>query len=95
MIPQLTEKEALSPVVLAFVDALTSREFTGEVETHYGGRLCAATDNSIYHVTPQAVLFPRSQANVQCIFQNGCQDPFLRLIIGFLFSGHGSRQEQG
>ncbi|GJL62414.1 MAG: hypothetical protein NPIRA04_10680 [Nitrospirales bacterium] len=58
MIPQLTEKEALSPVVLAFVDALKRSAFTGDVESHYGGRLSAATDNSIYQVTPQAVLFP-------------------------------------
>jgi len=69
MIPQLTEKDALSPVVLAFVDALTRRAFTGDVETQYGGRLCVATDNSIYQITPQAVLFPRSQADVQCILQ--------------------------
>jgi len=69
MIPQLTEKDALSPVVLAFIDALRRSGFTGDVETHYGGRLIAATDNSIYQVTPQAVLFPRSQADVQCIFQ--------------------------
>ena len=48
MIPRLTEKEALSPVVLAFVDALKRSAFTGDVETHYGGRLSAATDNSIY-----------------------------------------------
>jgi len=56
MLPPLTEKEALSPVVLAFVDALPSRGFTGDVETHYGGRLIAATDNSIYHFWGQTRL---------------------------------------
>lgn len=67
MIPQLTEQEALSPVILSFIEALNQSEFTGDVDTHYGGRLIASTDNSIYQVTPQAVLFPRSQSDVQAI----------------------------
>ncbi len=46
MIPQLTEQEALSPVVLSFVEALKQSDFTGDVDTHYGGRLIASTDNS-------------------------------------------------
>ncbi len=90
MLPQLTEKEALSPVVLAFVDALTSRGFTGEVETHYGGRLIAATDNSIYQVTPQAVLFPHSQADVQCLFQLATQDAFANLTFTARGGGTGT-----
>ncbi len=67
MMPQLTEQEALSPVVLSFINTLEQSDFTGDVDTHYGGRLIVSTDNSIYQVTPQAVLFPRSQADVQTI----------------------------
>ncbi len=90
MIPQLTEKEALSPVVLAFVDALKRNAFTGDVDTHYGGRLSAATDNSIYQVTPQAVLFPRSQADVQCIFQLATQDAFANVTFTARGGGTGT-----
>ncbi|GJL62417.1 MAG: membrane protein [Nitrospirales bacterium] len=90
MIPQLTEKEALSPVVLAFVDALTRSAFTGDVETHYGGRLSAATDNSIYQVTPQAVLFPRSQADVQCILQLATHDAFANVTFTARGGGTGT-----
>jgi len=90
MIPQLTEKEALSPVVLAFVDALTSHGFTGDVETQYGGRLIAATDNSIYQVTPQAVLFPRSHADVQGIFQLATQDEFADVTFTARGGGTGT-----
>jgi FAD/FMN-containing dehydrogenase/Fe-S oxidoreductase len=90
MIPQLTEKEALSPVVLAFVDALKRSAFTGDVDTHYGGRLSAATDNSIYQVTPQAVLFPRSQADVQCILQLATQDEFANVTFTARGGGTGT-----
>ena len=90
MIPQLTEKDALSPVVLAFVEALTSLAFTGDVETHYGGRLSAATDNSIYQITPQAVVFPRSHADVQCIFQLATQDAFANVTFTARGGGTGT-----
>ncbi len=90
MIPPLTEKEALSPVVLAFVDALKRTAFTGDVDTQYGGRLSAATDNSIYQVTPQAVLFPRSQADVQCIFQLATQDAFANVTFTARGGGTGT-----
>jgi (R)-2-hydroxyglutarate dehydrogenase len=90
MIPQLTEKDALSQVVLAFVNALTRRAFTGDVETHYGGRLSAATDSSIYQVTPQAVLFPRSQADVQCILQLATQDEFANVTFTARGGGTGT-----
>jgi FAD/FMN-containing dehydrogenase/Fe-S oxidoreductase len=81
MIPQLTEQEALSPIVLSFIEALKQSDFTGDVETNYGGRLIAATDNSIYQVTPQAVLFPRSQADVQAIMRLANRDDYASLTF--------------
>ena len=90
MIPQLTNKEALSPVVLAFVDALKGSAFTGDIDTHYGGRLSAATDNSIYQVTPQAVLFPRSQADVQCILRLATHEGFADMTFTARGGGTGT-----
>ena len=81
MIPQLTEQEALSPVVLSFIEALKRSDFTGDVDTHYGGRLIASTDNSIYQVTPQAVLFPRSQADVQAIMALASQGDYAEITF--------------
>ena len=90
MLPPLTEKEALSPQVLAFVEALKGSTFTGDVDTQYGGRLTAATDNSIYQVTPQAVLFPRSQADVQCILQLATQDEYNNVTFTARGGGTGT-----
>jgi FAD/FMN-containing dehydrogenase/Fe-S oxidoreductase len=81
MIPQLTEKEALSPVVRSFIEALKESDFTGDVDTHYGGRLIASTDNSIYQVTPQAVLFPRSPVDVQTILALANQTDYASLTF--------------
>ncbi len=81
MIPQLTHKEALSPVVRSFVDVLAQSDFTGDIDTNYGGRLIASTDNSIYQVTPQAVLFPRSQRDVQAILTLANRSDFSALTF--------------
>ncbi len=81
MIPQLTEQEALSPVVLSFIEALKQSDFTGDIDTHYGGRLMASTDNSIYQVTPQAVLFPRSQSDVQTLLILANEDDYSSLTF--------------
>jgi FAD/FMN-containing dehydrogenase len=75
---------------LAFVDALKRSAFTGDVDTHYGGRLSAATDNSIYQVTPQAVLFPRSQADVECILQLATHDEFANVTFTARGGGTGT-----
>ena len=90
MIPLLTEKEALSPVVLAFVEALKCTAFTGDIDTQYGGRLTAATDNSIYQITPQALLFPRSQSDVQCILKLATQEGFAKVTFTARGGGTGT-----
>ena len=38
--------------------------FTGDIESSYASRLAVATDNSVYQWIPQAVVFPRSTADV-------------------------------
>ncbi len=90
MIPQLTHKDALSPVVRAFVDALAQSDFTGDIDANYGGRLIASTDNSIYQVTPQAVLFPRSQRDVQSILTLANRSDFASLTFTARGGGTGT-----
>lgn len=47
-----------------YLDALRIEGFSGDVENDEGARLVAATDNSIYHITPDAILFPKSGKDV-------------------------------
>jgi len=64
MIPSLTSQEAISEQYLAFLDALKTAGFRGEVETQYSSRLAVATDNSVYQKLPQAVVFPMDTQDV-------------------------------
>ena len=67
MIPQISQAPGLVQLVLSFLDALKQRGFTGDTATSYADRLTMSTDNSIYQLLPDAVLFPRSTADVALI----------------------------
>ncbi|KHN50604.1 D-2-hydroxyglutarate dehydrogenase YdiJ [Pectobacterium fontis] len=64
MIPQITQSPGLVQPVLNFLEALKKNGFTGDTATNYADRLTMATDNSIYQLLPDAVVFPRSTADV-------------------------------
>jgi FAD/FMN-containing dehydrogenase/Fe-S oxidoreductase len=63
-IPQLGLSDTIQPLYLAFLQALQATAFQGEIRTDYASRLVTATDNSVYQSVPQAVIFPRSRADV-------------------------------
>jgi FAD/FMN-containing dehydrogenase/Fe-S oxidoreductase len=50
--------------VVSFLDVLAKAGFRGDLRSDYGTRLTAATDNSIYQLLPQAVIFPRDRYDV-------------------------------
>ncbi len=58
MLPNLDPKSSLERHYQAYLDALASAGFKGEIEFSYSSRLAVATDNSIYQKLPQAVVFP-------------------------------------
>ncbi|ALT00414.1 hypothetical protein AT746_10305 [Lacimicrobium alkaliphilum] len=70
--PMLPRVDALSSVEKNYLDylkALPAAGFSGDIETSYASRLAVATDNSVYQKLPQAVVFPRSVEDLQCIGQ--------------------------
>ena len=67
MIPQISRAPGLVQLVLDFLDALKQDGFTGDTATSYADRLIMSTDNSIYQMLPDAVVFPRTTADVALI----------------------------
>ncbi len=60
MIPQISQAPGVVQLVLNYLQALEQQGFTGDTATRYADRLTMATDNSIYQLLPDAVIFPRS-----------------------------------
>ncbi|MCF1459415.1 MAG: FAD-binding oxidoreductase [Shewanella sp.] len=85
MLPRLPHQQMLEPVYLAFLDTLVSTAFAGDVDTRYSARLAQATDNSVYQFLPQAVLYPKSVADIQIVLKLATKPEF----VGVCFSPRG------
>ncbi|MCV9877680.1 D-2-hydroxyglutarate dehydrogenase YdiJ [Brenneria izbisi] len=81
MIPQISQSPGLVQPVLNFLEALKQNGFTGDTATDYADRLTMATDNSIYQLLPDAVVFPRSSADVAILARLAGEARFLGLTF--------------
>ncbi|ELY4608024.1 FAD-binding and (Fe-S)-binding domain-containing protein [Cronobacter turicensis] len=81
MIPQISQAPGLVQTVLNFLQALKQQGFTGDTATNYADRLTMATDNSIYQLLPNAVIFPRSTADVALMARLAAEPRFKSLIF--------------
>jgi FAD/FMN-containing dehydrogenase/Fe-S oxidoreductase len=81
MIPQISQAPGVVQLVLNFLQALEQQGFTGDTATSYADRLTMATDNSIYQLLPDAVVFPRSTSDVALITRLAAEERFQSLIF--------------
>lgn len=69
MIPRLAPEGGLHPEYRTFLEELRLRGFEGDIRSDYATRLVTATDNSVYQIVPQAVVFPRNTADVATLLR--------------------------
>ncbi len=81
MIPLISQAPGEIPLVLNYLKALEQQGFTGDTATRYADRLTMATDNSIYQLLPDAVVFPRSTADVALLARIAAEERFQSLIF--------------
>ena len=69
-LPRLDELSGVQETYLALLRALEREPaFSGEVRRDMATRLVSATDNSLYQLLPQAVIYPRSSADVSILMR--------------------------
>lgn len=90
MIPQISQAPGLVQRVLDFLEALKQNGFNGDIATSYADRLTMATDNSIYQLLPDAVVFPRSTADVALIARLAAEERFSALTFSPRGGGTGT-----
>jgi len=81
MIPQISQAPGVVQLVLNFLQSLEQQGFTGDTATSYADRLTMATDNSIYQLLPDAIVFPRSTADVSLLARVAAEERFKTLIF--------------
>lgn len=80
MIPAITAVDATHRLYLDFLDAIKQQGFSGDINPDYANRIVQSTDNSIYQLLPQAVIYPKNTHDLQLLaalsndaaFQNIC-----------------------
>jgi FAD/FMN-containing dehydrogenase/Fe-S oxidoreductase len=90
VVPRIDPRASVDPVVVSFLDALATAGFRGDLQSDYGTRLTAATDNSIYQLLPAAVLFPRDAADVELALRLLAEARFQAVTITARGGGTGT-----
>ncbi len=90
MIPRLAPTVHVEELYLKFLEELQRGEFSGQVRCDYATRLVTATDNSVYQVLPQAVVYPRSTADVQHLCTLLGRDEFTAIKVSPRGGGTGT-----
>src|SRR5579872_4923053 len=90
MLPRITPDDTLEILYQNYTESLRATSFSGEIRTDYAARLAVATDNSIYQIIPQAVLFPRSTQDISIILKLSQEPQFLAIKFAPRGGGTGT-----
>lgn len=81
MIPQLNVSPKIDEVTLQYLESLKHSGYIGDIATDYASRLSLATDNSIYQLLPQAILFPRHIHDIVLLTTLSQQDKYRQIYF--------------
>lgn len=90
MIPRLPFQNEMSAQVSSFLKALKKNAFQGTVHSNFGDRLASSTDNSIYQIIPQGVLFPKNQSDILVLTQLLNSPPYQKIKVSPRGGGTGT-----
>lgn len=90
MIPRLAELNPVQTLYLDFIDTLKHQGFEGDLNPDYANRVVLATDNSIYQVLPQGVLYPKNTEDLVRIARLADQPRFHKVVLSARGGGTGT-----
>ncbi|PCS21855.1 D-2-hydroxyglutarate dehydrogenase YdiJ [Candidatus Enterovibrio escicola] len=90
MLPALTHRHTLDPIAVLYLDTIRERGFHGDIETCYASRLAVATDNSVYQLLPQAVVFPTSTQDLALLGKVSLDSRFITIRFAARGGGTGT-----
>lgn len=75
---------------LKFLNELEKSGFSGDITPQQADRLIASTDNSVYQVLPQGVLYPKNHQDLEAIFKLAAKTDFNTIYFGPRGGGTGT-----
>lgn len=79
MIPRLTELEPATARTRDYLADVRAAGFSGDLADNLATRVVGATDNSIYQILPQAIVYPRTREDVLVLARAAKRYPDLKL----------------
>lgn len=90
MIPAITAIDTTKQIYLDFLDTLKRQGFSGDINPDYANRIVQSTDNSIYQMLPQAVIYPKSTDDLQKLASLAEQSQFHEIKMTARGGGTGT-----
>jgi len=90
MIPRLPETFPVARLTQDFLKELRAFGFTGEISVTDADRVTFATDNSIYQLPPQAVVFPKDRDDVARVMRLLSREQFQAVTVTARGGGTGT-----
>lgn len=90
MIPQIAHTDTTAPLYLAFIEQLKNQGFSGDICPDYANRVVHSTDNSIYQLLPQGVLYPANSEDLMLIARLSSEPRFHRVGLSPRGGGTGT-----
>ena len=90
MLPRLHQLSETQQTYLNFLDALRAEGFDGDLCPDYANRTVLATDNSIYQVLPQAVVYPQHSTDIQRLTKLAATDQWQHIVLSPRGGGTGT-----
>jgi len=90
MIPILKRINAVQPHYLEFLDALKKFSFSGDICPDYANRTVSSTDNSVYQILPQGVIYPADENDLVLICQLAVKPEFRDIVLSPRGGGTGT-----
>ena len=90
MLPRLHQLTEVQQRYLDYLAAVQKQGFEGELCPDYANRIVLATDNSIYQVLPQAVVYPKTTADIQTLTKLAATDSWQDIVLSPRGGGTGT-----
>ncbi|GAB2596988.1 D-2-hydroxyglutarate dehydrogenase YdiJ [Nitrincola alkalisediminis] len=90
MIPRVVDINPTQRLYLEFIETLKTRGFQGDLNPEYAHRVVLATDNSIYQVLPQGIVYPRNAQDLIYLARLASEPQFNSIVLSARGGGTGT-----
>lgn len=90
MIPRLAEVSPVQAKYLAFIERLKASGFAGDLNPDYANRVVLSTDNSIYQVLPQGIIYPKNADDIRLLTALSNEAEFHDIVLSPRGGGTGT-----